>query len=563
MKNFQLISTLFFLFTTNLHIHSQKKELSPWTIGAGISNYVISGDLKSKKINFGTYIYADRMLSPMFGFELKLFQNKTSGNSQKLLEIYTDLYTQQNINNLYFNGNTKGAEFNLITNLNGLNFKGHNLQKLKLGMLLGVGYQLYKSNLYNNTTNELLLEFPIEGSSTKSIYYKSAIQIKYNLSKRFDVELRQSININSEDNLDATVSNKQKTEIFYTTSIGIVYKLFKNKIIKKTNDLTVEKYINKIFKDSDNDGVIDKFDKEINTEKDALVYSDGVTIDSDKDNVPDHKDKCPLIFGTNENGCTKTIETINKIKTTPKLKNGTEKNLATNNKQQTTVIKEKNLATNNKQQTTIIKEKNLATNNKQQTTIIKGNQDPEYIKEKKLIDAIIANAKIKKEKKNNNTISIQKNETDIVKRYKSNPNFYKVKELNKKNIYYNIFELDNSVNLEDISTSPIYIGCENKPTEFDKKNCLYTNINNFSIYNFNKNNITSKLPKGLNTIRALIVIDDLGKAKILKTIGNWDKDVINEVKRVIDSLPLFKPGTLNNIPTPVKISIKIPFQIEP
>lgn len=46
--------------------------------------------------------------------------------------------------------------------------------------------------------------------------------------------------------------------------------------------------------DTDKDGVIDMIDQEKNSEADAIVNSKGVTLDSDGDGLPDHKDKEPF-----------------------------------------------------------------------------------------------------------------------------------------------------------------------------------------------------------------------------------------------------------------------------
>jgi outer membrane protein OmpA-like peptidoglycan-associated protein len=57
-------------------------------------------------------------------------------------------------------------------------------------------------------------------------------------------------------------------------------------------------------KDTDNDGVVDLYDQEKDTPKDALVYSSGIAVDSDKDGIPDHEDLCPLLAGPKkEKGC--------------------------------------------------------------------------------------------------------------------------------------------------------------------------------------------------------------------------------------------------------------------
>ncbi|MCF8429744.1 MAG: OmpA family protein [Bacteroidia bacterium] len=55
-------------------------------------------------------------------------------------------------------------------------------------------------------------------------------------------------------------------------------------------------------KDSDKDGVTDMMDKEINSPT-IFVDKAGVTLDTDGDNIPDYIDKCPLVAGTNQNGC--------------------------------------------------------------------------------------------------------------------------------------------------------------------------------------------------------------------------------------------------------------------
>ncbi|MDG2281054.1 MAG: thrombospondin type 3 repeat-containing protein [Flavicella sp.] len=58
------------------------------------------------------------------------------------------------------------------------------------------------------------------------------------------------------------------------------------------------------FQDSDGDGVADILDKELNTPMGAMVYGNGVAIDTDKDGIPDYMDECPLIFGPEDNnGC--------------------------------------------------------------------------------------------------------------------------------------------------------------------------------------------------------------------------------------------------------------------
>ncbi|WP_457618404.1 OmpA family protein [Lutibacter sp.] len=69
---------------------------------------------------------------------------------------------------------------------------------------------------------------------------------------------------------------------------------------KARKDLEV---LQKSFKDTDGDNVIDKYDVEPNTPKGAMVYANGKAIDTDKDGVIDLIDKCPLQPGKTKDGC--------------------------------------------------------------------------------------------------------------------------------------------------------------------------------------------------------------------------------------------------------------------
>jgi len=63
--------------------------------------------------------------------------------------------------------------------------------------------------------------------------------------------------------------------------------------------------------DSDLDGVADLLDQELNTPVGALVYGNGVAIDTDKDGIQDYKDDCPMLYGSSEkNGCPETIAVL-------------------------------------------------------------------------------------------------------------------------------------------------------------------------------------------------------------------------------------------------------------
>lgn len=574
---FKIIFIVIVVF--NLNFYAQKSDLNSSSIGIGTVNFMMHGDLTSQTPNLGYYLYFNKMITPAFGFELKGQFLNLKGNSQSFSEDYNVLYTTENADNLYFEGDAFGGELNLVLNFNGLINGNLNNSKLNFAGYFGIGYHTYNSKLFNKDTDELLVDFTTRNSEAKSIYYTSGLGLKYKLSDRLDIELRQSINFNNEDHLDATISNKQEFETFFTTQLGVSINLFKkqrnheNIVIVETETIIEEKEISLI--DSDGDGVIDQFDKEPNTDKNALVYANGVTIDSDKDGVPDHLDKCPLIPGTDADGCgnknsTPKIEnildndhdgfpnTIDKCPNVHSLTNNGCPEVEKEEKKPVIIVidtdndgfSDKNdkcpniySKTNNGCPEKIIIKKEIKTNS-------------EFDKEKERVDGIISNDDV-----NEVTIIINNKDTDISERIK-NPNHKIITELNKNSIKHNVYELDNAVNVLNIDKSPLHPECKGLDSEFKIRNCLITKISVFSLKNFNTENLSKKgLNKGVNLMRVLFVIDENGKAKIHKIIGKWDAKIVTEADRVINLLPKIAPGQLNNIPTPVKFSIELPFKI--
>ncbi len=306
---------------------SQEQNLEEtWVIGVGGNAFLMHGDLtslnpKSAGVNLGYYVYLQKMLSPTFGFELKGQVLKMKGASQDFSDSYPVLYAEtENPNNLYFEGSTFGGEFNIVLNLNNSfnNPYAKENHKLNLNAYAGFGYHTYDSKLYRLDNDALLLDYGtvIERQGyAKSIYYTAGLGLRYKLSKRLDLELRQTINFNNEDNLDAAISQKQNFESFLTTNLGLVIKLqsfSQENVIWKTknnakdkevDDIKQKLAIEEVLKDSDGDGVIDKFDQDPNTPKGAQVYANGKAIDTDKDGVIDLNDKCPLLPGNQEDGC--------------------------------------------------------------------------------------------------------------------------------------------------------------------------------------------------------------------------------------------------------------------
>ncbi len=671
------------------------------------------GDLRSIKtgdsnsdsslINLGAYIYVDKMVSPAFGFEAKLNYSKMSGSAQELSSTYL-VGNNVPLNQTWFEGTSYGGEINTIINLSGFASNPYRMKKRKwnFAAIVGIGLHRYDSKLYHIENNELLLDYgssPSKNGSTTSMYYTSGLSIKYKVNSKIDIELRQDFNLNEEDHLDAAVSNKQAQDFFFRTNLGIVFKLngkkydnfiWQDDLTNNFNENEYENLLNKVLKDTDGDGVIDRLDKEKNTPKNVAVYGNGVAIDSDKDGIPDYKDssplgfvkkiptpvksidtdkdglidkkdKCPLIFAKTKNGCPKKIDSdgdgitdnldkcpnifapngdgcpkkiksdtdkdglIDSLDKCPllfaKTKNGCPDKIDADGDGITDEIDKcpntyaktkdgcpKKLDTDkdgipdkiDKCPTTFAKTENGCP--KKVDTDGDGIPDdtdkcPEDFAKTKDGCPKVVNTTPKRIDTDGDGISDafdkcptvyaetgngcpERVDTDgdgISDIFDKCPKIYAetgdgcpkkdapktntnnsstaeaIKKINKKNVTHQNSILNNALNVNDVTTSPVFPACKHKIEEFDKKNCMITEISKYVIANYNANNAEK-----INTkVRVLFIVKEDGKTQVINIISSTiATDSKQELKRVIESIPKMKPGLLNNIPVPVKYSLR-------
>ena len=135
--------------------------------------------------------------------------------------------------------------------------------------------------------------------------------------------------------------------------------------------------------------------------------------------------------------------------------------------------------------------------------------------------------------------------------------------LHKKEVIHNNYDLDNTINLKDADTPPIFQGCSDRRTNQERVNCLVTNLTIQTTNKFIASNVIkkSKLRRGTNRMRIMFLVDENGQIKLEKILGNWSKIIYNEIKKSIESAPKLIPGKLSNQNIPVKYSIKIQFVV--
>jgi len=302
--------------STKNNFFKNQQNFNTWAVGVGFSNLIMHGDFRSlgtengkNFINIGGYFYANKMFNPILGVEVKLNISQLGASGQFLSDVYEILYAEAyKGESLHMEGISYGMESSLILNLD--NIWRRQSEKWSFSAYLGMGYQRYTSKLIVTEKGKVIEGANFEtngnrpnGDHASSIYLNTGLGVKYRLNKKFDLELRTTLNLNNEDHLDAAISRKQNYETFFVTNIGVVYKFGEKKKYAIWINEEDEKDPSELV-DSDNDGVEDLFDKEPETPEGAEVYGSGIAIDSDKDGLQDYKDKCPLKPGPIENeGC--------------------------------------------------------------------------------------------------------------------------------------------------------------------------------------------------------------------------------------------------------------------
>ncbi|HIP35923.1 MAG TPA: hypothetical protein EYG85_03620 [Crocinitomix sp.] len=135
--------------------------------------------------------------------------------------------------------------------------------------------------------------------------------------------------------------------------------------------------------------------------------------------------------------------------------------------------------------------------------------------------------------------------------------------LHKKEVVHNNYDLDNSINLIDVDIAPIYKGCEDKKSNYEKINCLNTNITIDTRTKFLASGAInkSKLKRGNKRVRVIFIIDENGNTIVKNILGNWPRIIVDEIKKAIESTPKLIPAIQYEKKASVKYSVKIHFTV--
>lgn len=169
----------------------------------------------------------------------------------------------------------------------------------------GVGQVMMKSETNAERLDNL-------GTTISNKYDRTHIAISYglgvkrNINKRLDIGLEYGfrwVRTDSMDIINAAIHRNRKFDAYSLPQIVLNIKIGKsgrehldwiNPIASVYEEvIDISDKLEKLDKDSDNDGVPDRFDKEENTPEGAKVWGSGEAVDLDNDGVPDVNDQEP------------------------------------------------------------------------------------------------------------------------------------------------------------------------------------------------------------------------------------------------------------------------------
>lgn len=243
--------------------------------------------------SLGGYLHLTKSLSPVFSVQGQLLfagakgTNRDYGLSSSAQITEGSLNVHVNISNLVFSNN-KGP------------------RKFALYGYAGLGLSSFRSYRYvANTETNVLYAY---GYDANNLDQKADATVETVVPVGFGVKYRLTDNISAfgeisgrmlnSDKLDAYIAGDAK-DSYSLTALGITYAFGDQSNSEEWTDPletafadldNIKADVEALSKDSDGDGVSDKFDKEAGTPEGAVVDGAGRAMDIDGDGIPDHMD---------------------------------------------------------------------------------------------------------------------------------------------------------------------------------------------------------------------------------------------------------------------------------
>ena len=265
--------TKLFLLTTLLSVALSSTFAQKSAIGFHVTGTEYDGDLNSNRHKY----YQFKFLQPGGGISLQQYLNP----SFNMVEMVSyDRVQYQN------DTKTQGVDAQFFTLNIKFKYKFNNGYIFKEGaaispfIIAGLGATYIMSKQFAIAQSAKITD----GAVKANIAAGAGIYFRFN--DAVGLELANTINMPLFDEWDGVTNSSN--DLYLQHSVGLIFALSKPK-------------------DTDKDGVPDKKDKCANTPKGVKVDATGCPIDADGDGVPDYLDKCPALKGIEVlNGCPDT-----------------------------------------------------------------------------------------------------------------------------------------------------------------------------------------------------------------------------------------------------------------
>lgn len=110
----------------------------------------------------------------------------------------------------------------------------------------------------------------------------------------------------------------------------------------------------------------------------------------------------------------------------------------------------------------------------------------------------------------------------------------------------------------EVDVSPVFRGCAGNLEEVENTKCFFDKISEFFNRNYNKKLITSGIEDEKRLFNANFIVDTSGRISEIQVFGTMPT-LKNEAKRVLQSIPLFKPGIEKGEPIEVQYELHVIF----
>ena len=318
---------------------AMKKPLKTWSIDIGVNATNPQTDIRyndffgtldpKSEIQYGGQLRVTKMFDNAIGVQMQFAYNRLQGVFDSLVPFKEDrnfMPTSFATDGIYFKNNVYQGSINLYWNISNTVFNINKYYRalsskkpikkrwFSLYAYSGIGITFsdpHVMRLSDNRSVEDPSVFPLENFQTDrstELVIPLALGAKVKLSKTIDLGLEYGYNFVFSDKLDGynyDHPGRLKNDGYTNASLVMTVKLGSKKNDKEHIEWSnamepvfeelakiarIEKKVNRLAKDEDEDGVSDYFDQDTETPEGTTVGANGKALDIDRDGVIDDND---------------------------------------------------------------------------------------------------------------------------------------------------------------------------------------------------------------------------------------------------------------------------------